>query len=132
MDIEFNNVKELYDRLRPALNSKVNELKRFDIIVINNGREMLIKRLIGLPGETIEYQDNQLLVDGKEVEDIYGNGDTENFQITVPDGEYFVLGDNRENSMDSRVFGSFTKKEILGKTKYVIFPFGRFGDQDKR
>ncbi len=104
-------------------------LKRFDIVVIDNGKEMLIKRVIGLPGETIEYQENQLYVDGKKVKDIYGNGNTESFQVTVPADEYFVLGDNRENSMDSRFFGPFSKKEILGRTKLVLFPFGRFGNK---
>ena len=106
-----------------------HDLERFDIVVINNGKEMLIKRVIGLPGETILYEDNQLFVNGKEVKDTYGNGNTENFEITVPENQYFVLGDNRENSMDSRFFGSFSKKEILGKTNLVIFPFNRWGNK---
>lgn len=106
-----------------------HDLERFDIVVINNGKEMLIKRVIGLPGETILYEDNQLFVNGKEVKDPYGNGNTENFEITVPENQYFVLGDNRENSMDSRFFGSFSEKEILGKTNLVIFPFSRWGNK---
>ena len=55
---------------------------------------------------------------------------TNDFSYKVPKGEYFVLGDNRGNSMDSRVFGSFSKRKILGKTKLTIFPFSRFGNKE--
>ena len=55
---------------------------------------------------------------------------TEDFYYKVPKGEYFVLGDNRGNSMDSRVFGSFKRKRIVGKTKLTIFPFNRFGNKE--
>lgn len=104
-----------------------HDLERFDIAVIHNGKELIIKRVIGLPGEVVEYQDNQLFINGKEVKDVYGVGQTEDFKIEVPKNKYFVLGDNRENSMDSRYFGPFTEKEIMGKTNMVLFPFNRFG-----
>ena len=107
-----------------------SELKRFDIVVVNNGRELIIKRVVGLPGENIEYKDNQLYVNGKEVDDHYGSSDTENFKVKVPKNSYFVLGDNRSNSMDSRFFGSFSRKQIMGKTSFVVFPFARFGNKD--
>ncbi len=112
------------------IGSKNNNLKRFDIIVIDSGKELIIKRVIGLPGDSIEYIDNELYVNEKKIDDPYGNGATENFKVKVPKGKYFVLGDNRENSMDSRYFGSFSKKEIKGKTKLVIFPFARFGNKE--
>ena len=107
-----------------------SELKRFDIVVVNSGRELIIKRVIGLPGETIEYKDNQLYVNGEIVEDNYGSSPTDDFSVTVPKNKYFVLGDNRNNSMDSRFFGPFSRKQIMGKTSFVVFPFRRFGNKD--
>ena len=89
-----------------------------------------IKRVIGLPGEEIEYNGDKLYVNGKEVNDTYGQNVTENFKVSVPKNKYFVLGDNRQNSMDSRFFGPFKKEKILGKTKFVIFPFDRFGEKE--
>ncbi len=106
-----------------------SDIKRFDIVVVDEGEEYLIKRVIGLPGEEVEYKDNQLFVNGKKVKDSFGNGDTENFKVKVPKNKYFVLGDNRTNSLDSRYFGAFSKKKILGKTSLTLFPFSRFGNK---
>ena len=108
---------------------KTSGVDRFDIVVVREGREYIIKRVIGLPGETVKYQNNQLYINGKKVKNKYGIGKTEDFTIKVPKGKYFVLGDNRENSMDSRYFGSFKKKDILGKTKLTLFPFSRIGNK---
>lgn len=102
-------------------------LERFDIVVVDDGKDYLIKRVIGLPGEKVVYKDNQLYINDKIVEDNYGSSKTENFEVTVPKGKYFVLGDNRSNSLDSRFFGAFDKKQILGKTKLILFPFNRYG-----
>ena len=108
---------------------RTSELKRFDIIVIDNGKEYLIKRVIGLPNEEIEYIDNKLYVNGKEIKDKYGNGNTKDFKVTVNKNSYYVLGDNREDSLDSRYYGSFNKNKILGKTDFTVFPFNRFGNK---
>ena len=102
-------------------------LERFDIVVVDDGKDYIIKRVIGLPGETIAYKDNQLYVNEKVVEDTYGSNRTEDFEVTVPEGKYFVLGDNRGNSLDSRYFGAFDKEKIMGKTSLILFPFKRFG-----
>lgn len=102
-------------------------IKRFDIVVIDNNDEFIIKRVIGLPGEKISYSDNQLYVNGKPINEKYYHGYTEDFEAKVPKNEYFVLGDNREVSVDSRILGAFPRKEILGKTSLVVFPFQRFG-----
>ena len=108
---------------------RFSEVERFDIVVVDEGNEYLIKRVIGLPGETIEYKDNQLYVDGKKVKENYGSDKTEDFKTKVPKDSYFVLGDNRTNSLDSRFFGAFKRKKILGKTKLTLFPFNRFGNK---
>lgn len=106
---------------------KTKGLKRFDIVVVDEGDELIIKRVIGLPGEKVTYKDNVLYINGKKMKDNYGSKVTEDFDEVVPKGKYFVMGDNRTNSMDSRVFGSFSKSKILGRTKMVIFPFSRWG-----
>ena len=108
---------------------RTSNLKRFNIVVIDNGKDYLIKRVIGLPGEEIEYIDNVLYVNGKVVKDKYANGNTGNFKTKVKNNSYFVLGDNREDSLDSRFYGSFNKKKILGKTNFTLFPFNRFGNK---
>ena len=115
-----------------SMNDTLNngDIKRFDIVIVDEGSELIIKRVIGLPGETVEYRDNNLYINGKKMNDKYGSNKTNDFSYKVPKGEYFVLGDNRGNSMDSRVFGSFSKRKILGKTKLTVFPFSRFGNKE--
>ena len=115
---------------------KFTNPKRFDIIVINH-EEDLIKRVIGLPGETLEYIDNILYINGKEVAEPFLKQETKDFNITelgydkIPDNCYIALGDNRLLSLDSRYYGCFTKEEILGKTSLVIYPFKDFGYKNK-
>lgn len=107
---------------------RFSDIERFDIVVIRHDDEYLIKRVIGLPGEKIQYKDNQLYVNGKKVKENFFHAETEDVEeAVVPKGEYFVLGDNRVNSMDSRYFGTFDKKDIKGKAEIVLFPFKRFG-----
>lgn len=106
-------------------------LKRFDIVVLDYKGEKLIKRVIGLPGEKIEYKDNKLYVNGKVVKEDFLHADTEDFdEIKVEKDRYFVLGDNRVNSTDSRIIGTVSIKDIRGTTKLTIFPFGRFGNKN--
>ena len=108
---------------------RFDKINRFDIVVVDEGNEYLIKRVIGLPGEEIEYKDNQLYINGKKVKENYGSQVTEDFKVKVKKNSYFVLGDNRTNSLDSRHFGAFKKDRIIGKTSLIIFPFNRFGEK---
>lgn len=110
---------------------KKNGLKRFDIVVVDEGSELIIKRVIGLPGEKIEYRDNELYINDKKVDDKYNSNETDDFSVVVPKDKYFVLGDNRNNSMDSRIFGAFSEKQIRGKTKFIVMPFSRYGEVKK-
>ena len=115
---------------------RFSDIKRFDVIVLESCGTKLIKRVIGLPGEDIEYKDNKLYINGKEVEDPYGKGTTYDFDLgnfnleKIPEDYYFVLGDNREDSIDSRIIGVVNKKDILGHARFIIFPFSRFGSVD--
>lgn len=115
---------------------KFNDIKRFDIVVVKIKNENIIKRVIGLPGEKIEYKDNKLYVNGKYVKEDFDHAKTEDFNIeeiestVVPEGSYFVLGDNRVNSVDSRILGFIPEGQILGRAKYTIYPFNRFGKKN--
>lgn len=106
---------------------KLGKINRYDIVVVDFYDELLIKRVIGLPNETIEYKDNILYINGiKKVPNITFEL-TEDFIYETQDEEYFVLGDNRDISKDSRYFGGIKKEQILGKVNIVLYPFNRFG-----
>ena len=109
---------------------KLGGIKRFDIVVIQTGKTKIIKRVIGLSGETISYKNNKLYINGKEVSDNHSNEITYDFEeVKIPDGEYYVLGDNRTDSVDSRILGTISKNEILGHATFIIYPFNRFGSR---
>ena len=105
------------------------DIERFDIVVVKNkvDKDKIIKRVIGLPNETIEYKDNQLYINDKLVLAEITFPDTKDFKTTTSDGEYFVMGDNREVSKDSRMLCNFTEKEIVGKVNVRLFPFNKIG-----
>ena len=92
-------------------------IERNDVIAVysKEAHKNLIKRVIGLPNETVEYKDNQLYINNQLVEDKYAFGKTTDFKVTLKDNEYFCLGDNREHSLDSRTYGVFNKKDIIGE-----------------
>lgn len=123
----------LFDRdimILDEISYQFTEIKRFDIVVVNTKDEYIIKRVIGLPGETIEYKDNILYINGKKLEENFSHKETNDFKAIVPKNKYFVLGDNRTNSTDSRIIGPVSKEEIKGKTNLIIFPFSRLGTVD--
>ncbi len=110
---------------------RFGNINRFDVVVIDLGNEYIIKRVIGLPGEYIEYTDNKLYVNGIRVEEIFLEDDviTSDFKLEdidetiIGDNMYFVLGDNRINSTDSRIIGLINIKDIVGKTNIILYPF---------
>ena len=107
---------------------KFNDIKRFQIVVIKTDKSYLIKRVIGLPGEVISYKDGKLYINEKVVDDPYYKNNTEDFDpVKVPKGYYFVMGDNRSDSMDSRIIGPVKKSDIMGTTKLIIFPLSNIG-----
>ena len=122
------------------LNKINNSYNRFDIVVIDKKlmgkKTKLVKRIIGLPGESIEYKDNNLYINGELVDDI-SISRTSNFTLQglynldkIPEDYYFVMGDNRNNSSDSRDYrvGLIKKSEIIGNTKIRLFPFTKIGN----
>ncbi len=111
--------------------------KRGDVVVItqpNKKNEPLIKRVIGLPGDTITIDEqNQVIVNGEKLNEPYTDGkptyrEDFDYPITVPDGYLFVMGDNRTGSWDSRYkdVGYIDERHILGKAVFRIYPFGQW------
>ena len=104
-----------------------SSIDRFDIVVIDIDGDKLIKRVVGLPEEDVSYRDGKLYIDEKLVENSFGYGETKDFKDYCGKDEYFVLGDNRGNSKDSRIFGCVESKKILGTTNFIFFPFDKIG-----
>ncbi len=112
--------------------------QRFDVVVFNYNNTKLIKRVIGLPGETVEYKSGKLYINGTYVaESFLNNNMTADFTLEelgyekIPKDYYFVMGDNRANSTDSRIIGLIHKEDIEGTTSFAIFPLDKFGNFDK-
>jgi len=139
----MNTVSDQDMALMDAIGVTQNGVERFDVVIVdcNSLNETLIKRVIGLPGETIEYKNDKLYVNGVYVKEAYFDKEyieaskktynsllfTHDFTVTLGQDEYFVLGDNRLNSKDSRVLGPFHLEDFLGKNGFVIYPFHHFG-----
>ena len=112
------------------INYRLNDIKRYDVVVIRIDNKEIIKRVIGLPGETIEYRNNILYVNGHEEKNKY-NFETEDFTLkskgicncdVIPENQYLVLGDNRKVSADSRIIGLINRDEIEGNVNISLWP----------
>ncbi len=109
---------------------RLRNIKRNEIVSLKKDDKIMVKRIIGLPGEHIEYKDNILYVDGKKISDSRSSS-TKDFKLesigydTIPKDMYLVLGDNRTNSSDSRTFGLVKKSNIIGKVNIRIYPFNK-------
>lgn len=110
---------------------KVGNIERYDIIVANHDNKKLIKRVIGMPNDKIKCVSGILYINNEEDTSGYGYGENIDFpEYTLKDDEYFLIGDNRSDSFDSRYFGPVKKEDIVGKANFIIFPFNRFGSVD--
>lgn len=112
---------------------------RGDIVVFNppvTSSKPYIKRVIGLPGETVEIREGAVYIDGVKLDEPYvenditdcGQRDCE--AVTVPEGQIFVMGDNRRNSSDSRFFGPVEIDDVQGKAWIVYWPISEVGRVD--
>jgi signal peptidase I len=114
------------------LDYRLHKPRRGDIIVFRdpyNRERKLIKRIIGLPGENVEVQDGQVLIDQERIDEPYiaDLGRYNQGSTPIPDGQYYVLGDNRNNSSDSHTWGLLPKEEIVGKALLCYWPPDQWG-----
>lgn len=110
------------------LHYRLNEPQRGEIITCNypeDGNKLFVKRIIGLPGETIEIREGTVYIDGEPIAETYLTrvDDQSMDPITLAKDEIFVMGDNRPVSRDSRSVGPLTLDEIYGRVLFVAFPF---------
>ena len=114
----------------------MHSVHRGDIVVFEHSPGFdpaikdLIKRVIGLPGETVQGMDGHVFVNGHQLNEPYlppGVVTTDFAAKVIPADRYWVMGDNRTNSSDSRVFGPIAKSQIVGRAFVLIWPLSRFG-----
>ncbi|MGI9053421.1 MAG: signal peptidase I [Ilumatobacteraceae bacterium] len=127
----------LYDADRVFVNKlsyRLHDPNRGDVVVLHQisgaSERDLIKRVIALPGETIEIRSCQVLIDGRLLQEPYldpavvqpGNCGGELAPVAVPEDEVFVMGDNRGGSQDSRVLGTIREDDLVGRAFVVFWP----------
>ena len=120
-----------------VLDVRLNGPDRFDVVITHypDRKENFVKRVIGIPGDTIEVTDGVLSINGQVYDEPYltpsrierFSRSASNFTVTLGEGEYFVMGDNRDDSNDSRRVGVIQRGMIIGKVRQILFPFSRFG-----
>lgn len=123
--------------LTNLIDLRIGKLERGDIVVFNSPvdpEKDYIKRIIGIPNDTISLDDGQIYINGKKIDqsflpsDVYTNPGSflrEDQSVVTPANQYFVMGDNRENSSDSREWGFVDKGEIIGKSFLVYWPINK-------
>lgn len=125
--------------LTSRITYKLRSVERGDVVVFKSPKNPdidYIKRVIGLPGDQIIFKNSEVFVNNKQLPENYISAKTnlweggyakEDFLITVPDGEIFVMGDNRPRSSDSREFGPVPIESIIGQVFYRYFPANEVG-----
>ncbi|MCZ6904524.1 MAG: signal peptidase I [Acidobacteria bacterium] len=116
---------------------KFEPIARGDIVVFRfpgDPSKSYIKRVVGLPGDQVEVQEGRVIIDNKVLREPYlapGHGDRRSYSmIQIPPGHYYVMGDHRDSSHDSRQWGTVHQSSIYGKAVFCYWPFESFGSVD--
>lgn len=137
--VEGKSMMPTFEDNNRIIVSKMSKVERFDMIVFHSpvSNEDYIKRVIGLPGDIVEVQDDVLHINNIIYDEPYLQENkemlstqehlTDDFKVTVPEGSLYVMGDNRKKSSDSREIGFITEDAIVGEVKFRFFPFTEFG-----
>ena len=136
--VEGNSMMpELADQERIFINKfiyRFEDIHRGDVVVFwypLDPAKSYIKRIIGLPGETVQVVNGEVFVNSRRLFEPYVPPEFRDRQtlgpVRVPPGEFFVLGDHRTSSNDSRVWGTVERRLIYGKAVFVYWPFGQLG-----
>ncbi|MDX1806368.1 MAG: signal peptidase I [Paenisporosarcina sp.] len=137
--VEGKSMMPTFEDNNRIIVSKMSKVERFDMIVVHSpvSNEDYIKRVIGLPGDIVEVQDDVLHINNIIYDEPYLQENkemlstqeqlTDDFKVTVPEGSLYVMGDNRKKSSDSREIGFITEDAIVGEVKFRFFPFTEFG-----
>ena len=140
MKVDGNSMAKTLQQGDQLVYEKFTRVKRFDVVIFRQpDGSTYIKRIIGLPGESVAYKDDELFIDGKKMTEPFlgqakikrsSNQYTSNFDTEtilgkdkISDKAYFVLGDNRRLSKDSRSFGEIKEEDIFGKAVFIYYPF---------
>lgn len=108
--------------------NKLSKYKRGDIVVVDLGNEKIIKRIVALPGESIYCLNGEIYINDEKFKEDYISSETLDFtKVFIQEDEYFVMGDNRTVSMDSRTFGPINKSQLMGTSEFRIWPLHKFG-----
>ena len=109
--------------------NSIKSLKRFDIVVAYSHQlnENIVKRVIGMPFDKMEYRDNKLYINGQYIKEPFlQDSMTNDFTITLKKNQYFLMGDNRLHSTDSRELGPFSLQDISSRDGVIVFPLSHF------
>jgi len=119
-----------YRMMTEKVSYYLHEPRRGDIVIVEqpNGQSNLVKRVIGLPGETIESRDGHTYINGELLDEPWVTyfGGREYPPIQIPKGHIFIIGDNRPNSYDSRAIGSVSIAAVRGRVIFIYWPLDEF------
>lgn len=122
--VDGHSMDSTYSHKDLLVGAKNTEIKAGDILIIYSDvlEERIVKRCIGLPGDTVKIEDNVVYVNNKKLEENYINEpmETDNLSVTLSDGEYFVMGDNRNHSTDSREIGAIPEEKIIARVTHNL------------
>ncbi len=122
-------IDKLTPRLQPPKRGEILVFSPPKVLLEQNFKDALIKRVIGLPGDRVEIKDGVVWVNGQVLNEPYTK-EAANYTmqpVTVPEHQYLMLGDNRNNSVDSHIWGFVPRENIIGRATFRFYPPNRVG-----